>query len=51
VIVLGVILLLLGLIFSVPVLWVIGLILVIVGAVLWFAGSAGHAIGGRRHYY
>jgi hypothetical protein len=51
VIVLGVILLLLGLIFSVPVLWVIGLILVIVGAVLWIAGSAGHAIGGRRHYY
>lgn len=50
-IVLGVILLLLGLIFSVPVLWVIGLILVIVGAVLWIAGSAGHAIGGRRHYY
>jgi hypothetical protein len=51
VIVLGVVLLLLGLIFSVPVLWVVGLILVIVGAVLWVAGSAGRAIGGRRHYY
>jgi hypothetical protein len=51
VIVLGVILLLLGLLLSVPVLWVIGLVLVIVGAVLWVAGSAGHAIGGHRHYY
>ncbi len=50
-IVLGVILLLLGLIFSAPILWVIGLVLVIVGAVLWIAGSAGHAVGGRRHYY
>jgi hypothetical protein len=51
VIVLGVILLLLGLLLSVPVLWVIGLVLVIVGAVLWIAGSAGHAVGRRRHYY
>jgi fatty-acid desaturase len=51
VIVLGVILLLLGLLLSVPVLWAIGLVLVIVGAVLWVAGSAGHAIGGHRHYY
>lgn len=51
VIVVGVILLLLGLLLSVPVLWVIGVVLVVVGAVLWIAGSAGHAVGGRRHYY
>jgi hypothetical protein len=43
--------LLLGLLLAVPVLWVIGLVLVVVGAVLWIAGSAGHEIGGRRHYY
>jgi hypothetical protein len=30
---------------------VIGLVLLIVGAVLWIAGSVGHEIGGRRHYY
>jgi fatty-acid desaturase len=51
VIVVGVILLLLGLLLSVPILWVIGVVLVVVGAVLWIAGSAGHAVGGRRHYY
>jgi uncharacterized membrane protein HdeD (DUF308 family) len=51
VIVLGVILLLLGLLLSVPVLWTIGLVLVVIGAVLWIAGAAGHEVAGRRHYY
>jgi hypothetical protein len=50
-IILGIILLILGLLLSVPVLWVIGLVLVAIGAVLWIAGTAGHEIGGRRHYY
>ena len=47
----GVVLLLLGLIFAVPILWIVGLILVLVGAVLWVAGAAGHASTGRRHYW
>ena len=51
VIVLGIILALIGLLLSVPLLWVIGLVLVVVGAILWVAGAAGHEIGGRRHYY
>jgi fatty-acid desaturase len=50
-IVLGIVVLLLGLLLGVPILWAIGLILVIVGAALWIAGSAGHTVGGRRHYY
>ena len=50
-IILGVILLLLGLLFGVSLLYAIGLALVVVGAVFWIAGNAGHAIGGRRHYY
>jgi len=47
----GVILLLLGLLFGVSILYTIGIILIIVGAVLWVVGSTGRAIGGRRHYY
>ena len=43
--------LVLGLVLSAPILWTIGLILVVVGAVLWIAGAAGHEVGGRRHYY
>ena len=49
--VLGVILLVLGLIFHVTVLWTIGIILVVVGAVLWIAGSLGRPVAGRRHYW
>ena len=30
---------------------VLGVILLIVGVVLAVAGRAGHAVGGRRHYY
>jgi hypothetical protein len=47
----GVILLLIGLLFGVSILYTIGIILIIVGAVLWVVGSTGRAIGGRRHYY
>ena len=50
-IVLGVILLLIGLVAKVSILWTIGLILLIIGAVLWLMGSTGRAIGGRRHYW
>jgi len=39
------------LLLSVPVLWVIGLVLIVVGAILWIAGATGREVGGRRHYY
>jgi hypothetical protein len=51
VIILGVILLLVGLLLHVPVLWTIGVVVVLVGAVLWVVGAAGHEVAGRRHYY
>jgi Family of unknown function (DUF6131) len=50
-IVLGVILLLLGLIFSVGILWTIGLILIVVGIVLALLGTMDRAVGPRRHYW
>jgi uncharacterized membrane protein HdeD (DUF308 family) len=51
VIVLGVICLILGLLLAVPVLWSIGVILVVVGLILALLGMAGHAVGGRAHYW
>ena len=50
-IVAGIVLLLLGLLLGVGILYTIGIILIIVGAVLWVVGSTGRAVGGRRHYY
>jgi membrane-bound ClpP family serine protease len=47
----GIVLLLLGLLLGVGILYTIGIILIIVGAVLWVVGSTGRAVGGRRHSY
>lgn len=48
---LGVVLLLIGFLFGVPVLWTIGLVALIIGGILAIAGAAGHAVGPRAHYY
>jgi hypothetical protein len=50
-IVVGVILILIGILLGAPILYSIGVILAIVGAVLWILGAAGREVGGRRHYY
>ena len=50
-IVLGVILLILGFVFGIPILWTIGIILIVVGAVLAILGATGRAIGGRKRWY
>ncbi|MGW6979193.1 DUF6131 family protein [Streptomyces sp. NPDC054932] len=50
-IILGVILLVIGFLLGISILWTIGLILVIVGVILWILGAVGHTVGGRKHYY
>jgi Family of unknown function (DUF6131) len=50
-IILGLILLLLGLVLGIGILYTIGIVLIIVGAVLWVLGSMDRAVGGRRHYW
>ena len=50
-IVLGIILLILGWLLGISILWTIGIILIIVGAILWILGSMDRAVGGRRHYW
>ena len=50
-IVVGVLLLLLGLLLGAPILWTLGIIVLVVGLVLLLLGSTGRAVGGRRHYY
>ncbi|MFJ9817393.1 DUF6131 family protein [Streptomyces sp. NPDC101151] len=48
---LGIILLIVGFLTGISILWTLGIILVVVGAVLWIMGSMGHAVAGRRNYW
>ncbi len=50
-IVLGIILLVLGFLFHIPLLTTIGVVLLVIGAVLWILGSMGRPVGGRRYWY
>ena len=50
-IILGVILLIIGFVAGIAILWTIGIVVVVVGVALALLGMAGHAVGGRRHYY
>ncbi len=50
-IILGVVLLLIGIFAKISILTTIGVILLVVGAVLFIAGSVGRPIAGRRHYW
>ncbi|WP_186831937.1 DUF6131 family protein [Streptomyces sp. ISID311] len=50
-IILGVILLIIGFVTGLGILWTIGIVLAVLGAIFWILGSMGHAVAGRRHYY
>ncbi|MDT0455046.1 DUF6131 family protein [Streptomyces sp. DSM 41527] len=50
-VVLGVILLVIGFVTGISVLWTIGVILAVIGAILWLLGAMGHAVAGRKHYW
>ena len=50
-IVFGILLLIIGFVAGISILWTIGIVVVIIGVVLALLGSAGHAVGGRRHYF
>jgi uncharacterized protein DUF6131 len=50
-IVAGIILLIIGFVAKIAILWTLGIIILVVGAVLMLLGATGRAIGGRRHYY
>jgi Zn-dependent membrane protease YugP len=50
-IVLGAILLILGFVLHISILWTIGIILLVIGAVFWILGSVGRPVAGRRSWY
>lgn len=50
-IILGLILLIVGFLVKIAILWTIGIIVLVVGVILALLGTAGRAVGGRRHYW
>lgn len=50
-IVLGIILLLLGMFLNIGILTTLGIILLVIGAVLFILGSVGRPVGGRRYWF
>jgi uncharacterized membrane protein HdeD (DUF308 family) len=50
-IVLGIILLVLGFVFLIPILKTLGIILLVIGAVFFVLGRTGRPVAGRRYWY
>jgi hypothetical protein len=50
-IMLGLIVLIIGFVAGIPILWSLGVIVLLIGLVLAVLGSVGHAVGGRKHYF
>ena len=50
-IILGLILLIIGFIAKIPIVWTIGIIVLVIGLVFVLLGAVGRGVGGRRHYW
>jgi uncharacterized membrane protein HdeD (DUF308 family) len=50
-IIIGLILLIVGFLTHIAILWTLGIIVLVIGAVLAIAGASGRALGGRAHYW
>ncbi len=50
-VILGAVLAVLGYLFGLNWLWVIGVILLVIGAVFWILGAMGRSVGGRKVWY
>jgi hypothetical protein len=51
VLILGLALLLLGWLTDIGILTTLGIILLVIGAVLWILGATGRPVGGRRYWW
>lgn len=47
----GILILIIGFVTGIPIVWSIGVIVLVIGLILWLLGALGHAVGGRRHYF
>ena len=50
-IILGIILLIVGFLHKIAILWTIGIVVLVIGLILFLLGAIGREVGGRRHYW
>ncbi|MHB1712475.1 MAG: DUF6131 family protein, partial [Acidimicrobiales bacterium] len=50
-IVVGIALLVIGFIAAIPILWTLGVVVLVIGLVLMLMGAVGRQVGGRKHYF
>ncbi|GAB3025924.1 hypothetical protein MBOU_55120 [Mycobacterium bourgelatii] len=50
-IIVGALLLILGLVFGISLLSTLGIVLLVIGVVMWALGSMGRPVAGRRNWY
>ena len=50
-IILGVVLLIVGFLTGIPIIWTLGIIVLVIGVILAILGASGRAVGGRAHYW
>ncbi|PQM45604.1 DUF6131 family protein [Mycobacterium talmoniae] len=48
---LGVILVIVGYLLDIQMVWALGVVSLVIGAVLWILGKLGRPVAGRRHWY
>ena len=50
-IIVGFVLLLIGFLAGIPILWTLGLIVLVIGLILMLLGRSGRKVGSRAHYF
>jgi hypothetical protein len=50
-IIVGLVLMLIGFIVGIPILWSLGILVLVIGLILLLLGTIGREVGGRRHYF
>lgn len=50
-VILGLVLVLVAYLVGIPILYTLGVILIVVGLILILAGAAGHPVGGRAYWF
>jgi hypothetical protein len=48
---LGIVLMIIGFVAGLGILWTLGIVILLIGAVLALTGHRGHRLAGRRHWY